>query len=104
MYPVNELLALPQGKSADPFEYRELSFRAAKADNFTLSGLESISSSSIASNETHVMLVAGYLGNTRTSSVHTYSLAASSPDLALKSLPILATGDHDEESNLWGLG
>ena len=69
MYPMIELLALPQGESADKFEYRELLFRAAKAENLTLGGLESISSSSIASNQTHVMLVAGTcdaLGNSRT--------------------------------------
>ena len=92
MYPMMELLGLPQNKSEDKFEYRQLLFRAAKAEALQVEGLEAISSSSIASNETHVMLVGGYLGNARTAAVHTYSLAASSPDLALRPLTILATG------------
>lgn len=92
MYPMMELLGIPQQKSEDKFEYRQLLFRASKAENLTVDGMEAISSSSIASNETHVMLVGGYLGNARTAAVHTYNLAASSPELALQPLPILATG------------
>jgi len=76
----------------DKFEYRELRFRASKAVNATVVGMEAISSSSVASNESHVILFGGYLGNSRTAAVHTYTLAASSPDLALEPMLILATG------------
>ena len=92
LYPLEELLQNPQSKSDDKFEYRKMMFRAAKAENETINSMEAISYAAAASNETHVMMFGGYLGNTRTASVHTYSLFASSPDLALQPLLIRATG------------
>ena len=84
MYPLMEVLRLPFTQSEDKFEYRQLQFRSSKAESATVSGIAAISSSSVSSNESHVMLVAGYLGNSRTAAVHTYDLKASSPDLALQ--------------------
>jgi hypothetical protein len=91
-YPLSELMQISQNMSEEKFEYRELQFRGAKAVNFTLSGMEVVSFSSAASNTTHVMMLFGYLGNSRTAAVFTYSLLASSPDLALNLMLILATG------------
>jgi len=91
-YPLSELMQISQNMSEEKFEYRELQFRGAKAVNFTLSGMEVVSFSSAASNTTHVMLLFGYLGNSRTAAVFTYSLLASSPDLALNLMLISATG------------
>ena len=70
-----QVLRLPLVETADKFEYRELQFRASKAVNATILGKDAISSASVASNETHVILYGGYLGNTRTSAVHTYTLS-----------------------------
>lgn len=92
MYPLMDLMGLPQSKSEDDFEFRVLEFRASKANNATVNGVEAISSSSACSNETHVMLFGGYLGNSRTAAVHTWLLAAPSPDLALSKMLIKATG------------
>jgi hypothetical protein len=92
-YPIMELMGVSQtGLSVDSFEFRELMFRGAKAINIAVSGVEALSFSSATSNETHVVIFAGYLGNSRTSVLFSYSLAESSPDLGLKPMAVLASG------------
>ena len=92
LYPLMELMKSKQERTDGRFEYRELEFRASKVTSKSLDTFSSISSGSVASNATHIMLVAGYLGNTRTQAVHTYEVEGSSPELALKSMLIQATG------------
>ncbi len=91
-YPIMELMGESQIPNSASFEFRELMFRGAKAINIAVSGVEALSFSSATSNETHVVIFAGYLGNSRTSVLFSYSLAESSPDLGLKPMAILASG------------
>ena len=87
-----EMMEVSQTMSVDSFEFRELLFRGAKAINITVRGVEALSFSSATSNETHVVMFAGYLGNSRTSALFSYSLTESSPDLGLKPLAVFASG------------
>ena len=91
-YPIMEMTQKSQTMSTDSFEFRELLFRGAKAINTAVRGVEALSFSSATSNETHVVMFAGYLGNSRTSALFSYSLAESSPDLGLKPLAVFASG------------
>jgi hypothetical protein len=92
LYPLAELMKRNLNRTRDSFEYRELEFRASKVSSTSVDTFKSISSASVARNATHIILVAGYLANTRTQAVHTYEVDGSSPELALNSLLIVATG------------
>ena len=93
-YALTETLNTQQNQSDAKFEYRELYFRASKAVNSSIQNKDSISSASVASNSTHVMIFAGYLGNSRTAALHTYTLAASSPALGLELMFVPASGPN----------
>jgi hypothetical protein len=92
LYPLAELMKMNRNRTRDSFQYRELEFRASKVSSASVDTFKSISSASVARNATHIILVAGYLANTRTQAVHTYEVDGSSPELALNSLLIVATG------------
>ncbi len=86
------LQATAPNASSEVFEFRNMLFRAGKVINATVSSIGSLSGHTAVSNSTTVVLFGGYMRNSLTSGVFTYTISAANPTLGLAPLTVQALG------------
>jgi hypothetical protein len=86
------LTATAPNASSELFEFRNMLFRAGKVVNATVSSIGSLSGHTAVSNSTTVVLFGGYMRNSLTSGVFTYTISAANPTLGLAPLIMQALG------------